>query len=282
MKTKNFLPRIWVILAIVYLCAALLFSGIAIFSKHLNYPFPFIGYGGTFRWGFFKIGSLKVNLYWFFMGVGFLGMVFLSVTRRKILEMSVVKAVLLALYLAVMGIVGAKVLYILENLDHVRQYGISFGGVSFFGTVLFMPLAIFILSLISKVKYAALMDFSAPVGVVMLSFIRIGCFCKGCCGGITVWINSNPWVLPVQLIEAALDLILLYALLRMENNSKLVGARYMIFMGVYGSYRFVLEFLREGSPESGLFRNGHIFSLICMALLIIFMVIRSKRSKLTF
>lgn len=48
---------------------------------------------------------------------------------------------------------GAKLLYIFENLDFVIHYGLTFSGFSLFGAIFFLPLSAFIVSLIFKKDY---------------------------------------------------------------------------------------------------------------------------------
>jgi len=148
-----------------------------IFRLHLfGREFPIYGYG-------------------LMMVVGFLAAVQLAkfLARRKGLDPELfVNAGLLAL---VMGVVGARLSHVLENLpDYTRAdlsvgqnfwnaINISSGGLTYYGGFL---LAFPVLLLYAKVKKVPLrlgMDIIAPCLMVGLGFGRIGCFLNGCCYG---------------------------------------------------------------------------------------------------
>ena len=104
----------------------------------------------------------------------------------------------------------------------------------------------------------------------MITFMRFGCFFKGCCAGIQLWINHNPVIIPTQLIECSFDLFLLNYILYAENKDKFNGRRYSIFLLIYGIYRFFIEFIRNTKPIFLNMSNGQIMSLITIVLAIIY------------
>lgn len=259
-RSKSFL----LITVGVYFAISCFFFFEALLTPHLNYAFPFVGYGGTFRYHSIHLGSVSVSLYWLMHGVGVVGMVFMCLHRAPAFGISTPAAVVTAILLAVFGFIGAKILYILENWRHVMEHGISLGGVSFFGTVFFMPLVIPLMGLAFRKKPLEYLDYCTPAGLVMLTCIRTGCFLHGCCGGITFWAFERPVTLPSQLIECTLDLILLSLLLHLEQRKK--GQLYAIFMGGYGALRFFVEFLRNTPKNTLLLSHGQWFSICCMVI----------------
>ena len=250
--------------AIVYLALTMFFFMEALFTPSLNYDFPFVGYGGTFLYSSFNLGRVSVSLYWLMHGVGIVGMIWMCLSRAKTFQVPRMVAVLTALLLAVFGFFGAKLLYILENWESVRQKGLSLGGVSFFGTVFFMPLIIPLMALVFRKKPLEYLDYCTPAGIIMLACIRTGCFLNGCCHGITMWFDSHPVVLPSQLIECTLDMLLLHFIFRMEQSGKTKGHLYALFMGGYGTIRFLVE-LTRATPKTILgLSHGQCFSLVCI------------------
>ena len=254
-------PAVWPF-AIVYLALTLLFFLSAALSDSLKYPFYFINYGGTFRWHHFSLGSLSVSLYWLMHGVGLLGMILLCVRRAPAASLGVWQAVSIAVLLAVSGYVGAKLLYIVENWQKVLQTGLELSGVSFFGTVFFMPLALWLMAHLYRRDVPAFMDYCTPAGLVMLTAIRTGCFLNGCCRGITVWFGSRPVTLPSQLLECTLDLVLLELIFRLEEKKLFCGRRYGVFMGGYGLIRFAVEFTRATPKQYAGLSGGGWFAVI--------------------
>ncbi len=261
--------------------ATSLFICDAVFSKHLSYFFPFVGYGGTFRWNYFQMGNIKISLYWsmYLLGIG--SMCALSFKRREVCGLNTCKAILTGPILFILGFLGAKILFIIENMSYILENGLelSLGGVSFFGAVFFLWLSVPLVARFLRVDSMKYLDYCTPAVVLMLACIRLGCFMKGCCHGRTVWIGSNPLVYPTQLIECALDLLLLDYLLRAEKDDRFNHGRYFLFMGAYGIIRFFVEFLRD-TPKSVLYMsNGQWFSICCIVICAVYMLkIRNDES----
>lgn len=263
--------------AVIFFFITLLFLYDALFSKHLSYIFPFVSYGGTFRWKHIQIGDMKISLYWAAHVVGIILMCTICLLRKDMCKLSTSKAIVTSILLAIFGFVGAKILFIIENANYILQNNveIGLGGVSFFGTVFFMPLIIPLIGKLMNVDALAYLDFCTPAGIIMLACIRCGCFMRGCCHGITIWVASSPLIFPTQLMECTVDFFLLDFILRLEKTHKFDNGRYAIFMGCYGIVRFIIEFLRDTPKTKWFLSNGQWFSIICI--LIMLFCLRSKR-----
>jgi len=148
-----------------------------IFRLHLfGHEFPIYGYG-------------------LMLVIGFLAAVQLAkfLARRKGIDPELfVNAGLLAL---VMGVVGARLSHILENLpDYTRSdlsvgqnlwnaINISNGGLTYYGGFLLAFPVLLIYARAKKIPLRLGMDIIAPCLMVGLGFGRIGCFLNGCCYG---------------------------------------------------------------------------------------------------
>lgn len=144
------------------------------------------------------------------------------------------------------------------------ENGISLNGVSFFGTVFFMLLVIPLMALALRKKPLEYLDYCTPAGLLMLVCIRVGCFMNGCCHGITIWIMQRPVILPSQLLECTLDLLLLDFLFRAEKRGTYKSSLYFLFMGGYGILRFVVEFTRDTPKDVIGLSHGQWFSICCI------------------
>ncbi|MBR5134287.1 MAG: prolipoprotein diacylglyceryl transferase, partial [Clostridia bacterium] len=127
-------------------------------------------------------------------------------------------------------------------------------------------------------KPSVLLDYCAPFGLILLACVRVGCFISGCCGALTFWYHENPIVLPVQLFEAALDLALLEWCCLTEHRRFQQGAVFPTLMLGYGSYRFLLEFLRKSANSDGVFTNSHVCALACAIIGAIWLVVTLKKA----
>ena len=276
-KTKKIEYLPFAAAALLFLIALFFFLE-AMLSKSLNYTFGFIGYGGTFKYSHVKTGGFSLSLYWAAQYTGIIAMIIICLCRRAFCGIGKVKAVLTGILLFVFGFIGAKLLYIAENLKSVLENGLTLGGVSFFGTVFLLPVFMPLIGLAFKVKPGRYLDFCTPAVLLMLSFIRLGCFMNGCCEGISFWFKGRPVTIPVQLLEAALDFALLGIILSLNRAGKYTGRLYFVFMTGYGIFRFILEFIRN-TPKTHLgLSNGQWFSLISIAVGIIFLLIRKKEN----
>ena len=280
----------------VFAAVTLAFSGIFIWqafsSEHLEYSVPFVGYGGTFA--YYKPHAFGIPIYFFMMILGFCGAIAISLIRRKSFSLTAVKSIIIATGFLMTSYAGAKLLYTLEMIISAQSVTFSLDGLSLYGAI-FLDAAIIPLGAkLLKIPSHRLYDFVAPLGLILLAAVRIGCFFNGCCGALTFWSGDKPIVLPVQLFEAALDFVLLAVLLaieaRADKNSPQKPDKkserkncflYPILMIVYAFYRFLLEFIRSTDKNIIVFSNGQIYSILSFAVGISIIVLNRNKSNIS-
>ena len=209
----------------------------------------------------FSIFGYSFSSYWTMLILGAAATVLLSILRAKKYEIGKVKAIIIALFVVILGCVGAKLLYILE------APGASFslrGGMSLYGSIILIPAGFGVLCFLLRMRYAGCMDFVAVFGPLIFALMRIGCYLGGCCGGREVELFGSSFVPPVQLIEAVLDVGILSLLLKRENKaaSKITGTQYPLFMACYGFIRFFIEFWRDTPKIYFGFSEGQWLSVL--------------------
>ncbi|SEF58058.1 Prolipoprotein diacylglyceryltransferase [Eubacterium ruminantium] len=294
MKNRK-LSLVFLIFAICVLLVTLIFVIQALKYKPGKYTLAIVGYAGSFNRRAVNADKWPIEPYWVMHILGVAGMCLLSFFRRNNGK-DIIKgwqAILTGILLAIFGYIGAKILFIIENYKTIKSIGLTFSGVSFFGTVFFMPLAIPAIKrmLFIRMKDLQFMDFCTPAGILMLAFIRIGCFMNGCCRGIVVDVNGKPLMCPVQLIECSFDFLLLSIILNDKIKKRFENGLYILFMMGYGLIRFVLEKYRNTSKFGNLFieerggdsrktvlSNGQIFAVICMTIGIVYIMWHIKQS----
>lgn len=240
--------------------AIILFSYEAFSTQELNYDFSFIGFGGTFKYHDLKI--LFIPAYWFMMLLGLGINLFISIKQRKRYGYSTAKSLVIPMLFLVVAFIGGKLMYVIENFNTVKENGIQLNGMSLFGAIFLFPIVTFAVCKLSKIDFGEILDYCTPFGIILLACTRTGCFISGCCGAFTIWKDGNPIILPVQLMEVMLDLIILEICRYIENKKFKSGLVYPIFMILYGICRFGLEFLRKTEITFIIFSNGQIFSII--------------------
>lgn len=201
------------------------------------------------------IGMLQISTYWLMFVVGGCSMGVLMVRRRVRYSLSVSKALLFALLLAVCGLAGAKLLCFLEN-------GFVWGGVSFFGSVFLIPPLMGLLGRLFGLRPGQSLDACTPCVAIMIAFMRFGCFLNGCCGGWEMALGGFRFHWPTQAMESIGDFCILGMLLQMEERDAHPGKRYAVFLVGYGVLRFFVEFLRDTPKEWLGLGHGQWFAVL--------------------
>ncbi len=180
------------------------------------------------------------------------------------------------------GILQIKnMIFYIQGLDSLTFSAIisclasGFGGSVFYGGFLGSLAAV---SIYGKRKgalpiYLDLLAISTPL---FHTFGRIGCFLGGCCYGIEspfgFVVHNNPYIpeingvsrFPVQLLEAALNLLIFILIFKLYGKERIRGKLILIYMATYAPIRFALEFLRGDSARGGflIFSTSQWISLL--------------------
>lgn len=197
------------------------------------------------------------------------------------------------LYAFIGAIVGAKLLYLLTSVevywvshwsfwDNMRYWGllIAGGGLVFYGGLIGALLGALRYTVHFKTPVSAMLDLGFAGVPLFHAFGRIGCFMAGCCYGTeyhgifaVTFPESNIGkapadveLLPVQLTEAFLNLILWAALLVIYRRTTRRWLTSGLYLTCYGVMRFILEFFR------GDIIRGSVFSLSSSQFISIFIV----------
>lgn len=197
----------------------------------------------------------------------------------------------LAFLNALLGtVIGAKLLYIIIESGHIIRdadelgaaktvYKYLAGGFVLYGGMIGCLAALYLYSRRAKISFSHLLSLMLPAFPLAHAFARCGCFAAGCCYGIgsssvisvtyrgSLFAPNGVPLMPVQLIEAVLEL-LFFALLCRDSIKGRTGvlmlAKYLL---MYGCARFVLEFLRGDIYRGfiGVLSVSQAISLVCIA-----------------
>ena len=220
------------------------------------------------------IGRFFLPTYGFLVSMGVLVGLWMSVRNSERIGIDGDKAWNLGIIVVLCGIVGAKVLLIVNewiegslrpseifSLATLQSGGVFYGGL----------LAAFLAAAWYVWKYhmpaLGTCDAFAPGLALGHSIGRIGCFAAGCCYGKEThhWWGvtfNNPLansftgtplgipLEPTQLFESAVELANFFILMWLLKHRKFDGQVIGAFMFIYGIARFFLEYLR-GDPDRG-------------------------------
>ena len=209
-------------------------------------------------------------------------LVYFLTKKRK--DFSKVHILNIPLFAAIGAFIGAHMVYGITRLDvaayifsHFQDFTSSFGrglelmglwigGMVFYGGLLGAVIAAKMYCKSVKIDFSLYADIFAPAIPLFHAFGRLGCFLGGCCYGIeSTWgvvyhSELNPDAngvtrLPIQLIEAGLNLLLMAVLILMSRKKFKKGTLLGVYFFAYAVIRFVDEFYR------GDLIRGHLFGL---------------------
>lgn len=201
-----------------------------------------------------------------------------------------------AVYIMIGAVVGAKLLFLAVSApqiirEHIPLEAVIKGGFVFYGGLLGGCLGLWIYVKqfrMDPARFAELYTTVLPLGHAAG---RVGCFFAGCCYGIP-WkyghvyhstVGTTPLevpLLPIQLIEAGLLLVLFAVQLILYLRGGKKWRNTAVYFMVYPVIRFVLEFFR-GDTERGVFLGLSTAQWMSIAILAVcvLLMLRAKNSK---
>jgi phosphatidylglycerol:prolipoprotein diacylglycerol transferase len=247
----------------------------------------------------FKIGMFEIRWYGLFYIVGFvLAYIFVKKNfayKKLILKKEEYESLLFNMMLGV--IIGARFGYVLfYNLSYYLHHPLEIfvvwhGGMSFHGGAIGVIIFGYLFCRKYKYKFFELADPVVPLVSIGLFFGRIGNFINAELYGK---ITNQPWGMvfpnsdgnprhPSQLYEAFLEGLLLFVISYIVfRKVKKTGITFWSWVGFYGLFRFLVEFVREPDAHLGyifwFMTMGQILSAIMVlaSLIAIFLIARKK------
>jgi phosphatidylglycerol---prolipoprotein diacylglyceryl transferase len=219
-------------------------------------------------------GPLVIHTYGFFVAAGFLAGLWIAVRQGKKAGLSANIILDLGFYVLLAALIGSRLFFIFLNMPYYLQhpgdiFKIWQGGLVFYGGVLLaVPTALWYVKK-HRIDLWTTADVFAPGIALGHVFGRVGCFSAGCCYGkaseYLPWgvIFTDPECLaplqlrvhPVQLYEAAGELVNFTVLMLLSRRKNFDGQVFMAYLLIYSLLRFATEFFR-GDVERGFITWG--------------------------
>lgn len=244
-----------------------------------------------------QVGSLKLYTYGFFVALGFI--IAIWFTKRNAKFYGVPDQMVSDLFLTVLisAIAGARLLYVLINIDAYRDnfldiFKIWNGGLVFFGGFIGGVLGAIIFLRIKKMEIWKTADVLSPGLALGHSVGRFGCLFAGCCYGKSCSLPialtfTNPDSLaplniplhPTQLYMIASNFLLFLILLAIQRRKRFNGMVFLSYVMLYSLFRSIIEFFR------GDFRGNFFFDFLSLSqgigflvssIALIFMIIKLR------
>ena len=158
----------------------------------------------------------------------------------------------------ILGICGMIIYLILVKFLAWAETGFKyFGSENGIRVYVFIPIFIYLLAKIAKVKPLQLFDMQAAACVLMYGVSHFACVFAGCCHGFAYYEGTAMYkiayaltgtnMLPMQIFEAVTGL-LVFALVYMvgrKTNYQSNGRMFCLWYVTFGTARFFWEFLRD-------------------------------------
>jgi phosphatidylglycerol:prolipoprotein diacylglycerol transferase len=211
----------------------------------------------------FSFGSFYLPTYGVLVALGFLAGLTVTVRLARRQGMNGELVTNLAVYVALAGLLGAKLLMIWFDWPNVQVFSLGFlqaAGVYQGGLILAVAFAFFYIRR-NKLPFLATCDTFAPGIALGHSIGRLGCFAAGCCWGkesklpwAVTFHNPDAWALtgvpletplqPSQLYEFATEALLFgylyWRIGRPHEPGKIIG----LYLVISSAVRFLIEFTR--------------------------------------
>ena len=225
----------------------------------------------------FQCGGFSVYSYGLILaiGVGCSLYLLLQQARRKGYNQDVILD--LAFVILLSGIIGARLLYIILNIDFYLENPIEIimlhhGGLAIFGGFLLAIISTAIYLRRKNASFLEMVDLFSPFVALAHSIGRIGCFFNGCCYGLIskfgiYFPSHNATLIPAQLISSFLLLLLFVYLRILQSKNEIPGKVFASYLMLYSLIRFCLEFIRADSLR--IYFGLTIFQLFSIALFVL-------------
>lgn len=233
----------------------------------------------------FSIGNITVSSFGVFLTFGFLFGVFLVWRLARAWEMDEEKILDLILLTFIGGLLGARVYFVIENLQFFINSPLNiflftkYPGFSFWGAFLGGWLTLFYFARRKKVDFLRIADIASVGFIGGLAISNIGCFLGGCGigiqSGLFFAINMVGQIgkrFPTQILEALLLLILLKIIWSKATHFHLRGIIVSLSLIYIGLIKLVTEPLKANHKE------GFILSFVLFVLGITLFYRATKRS----
>lgn len=251
----------------------------------------------------FEIGNFKLYWYSFFILVGMITAVTLGYLETKRQKININFYTNLAFYIIIFGILGARIYYILFNLDYYLAYPVEIikvwnGGLAIHGGIIVGILVTIIYCKKYKVNIFKMLDIASVSVIIAQAIGRWGNFfnqeafgqiaTKAKLASLKIpefiingmYINGNYYH-PTFLYESIWDLFGFIVLIIFRRRRYLkIGELTCIYLIWYSIGRFFIESMRTDSLMFGQVKVAQVVSLLLIVIGLVILIIRKKGSKL--
>jgi len=235
----------------------------------------------------YSIGTLQIRWYGLFYIIAFvIGYIFIKKNlRKKDVKITNEQYDTMLFYTLLGVVIGGRLGYVLfYNLSEYIQnplkiFAVWEGGMSFHGGAIVVLLLGYYFVKRNRLRFYPLADAVVPFAALGLGLGRIGNFINAELYGR---VTNVPWAMifpgsdglprhPSQLYQAFLEGFLMFVILQFFYAKRLKeGFVFWTFIGLYGVFRFFIEYYREPDPQLGfVLLNFTMGQVLCFVMIIV-------------
>lgn len=229
----------------------------------------------------FQFGALKIYSYGLMVAIAFIVATYLAKLEASREDIDPQKILDLSICLVISGVIGGRILYVLQNLSYYFRYPyqifmLNRGGLSFYGGFGLAVISAIIFLKREDLPASKILDIIAPYLALGQSIGRIGCFLNGCCYGkptnffFAVYFPEEFLARHPTQLYASLNLLLIFIILRVFR-----GPIFLLYCLLYSGSRFFIEYLRGDNLP--VFATFTIHQLISVGIFIVSGIFLWKR-----
>lgn len=219
-----------------------------------------------------------IEVYWYAICIvlAILVALFLCATSKDNYEMDFENVIDVAIFTIISGIIGARLYYVIFNLDYYLSNPISIlnirdGGLGIYGGLILGGLALVFRAKKLDLKLYDVLDYIAPFIAIAQSIGRWGNFFNVEAYGVEtksffrMGIESVQGYIEVHptFLYESLSTFVIFCILRfLQKNRKFAGQIFWLYLLLYSFIRFFIEGIRADSLMLGDFRISQVLSLI--------------------
>lgn len=210
-----------------------------------------------FKFEFWQIAGFRINVWGLFVALGFLLAFYLACRWAKKEKLVVSYFFDIALIVLVGSLVGARLAYLLFYAQGNWQGWYAFwdGGMAFSGGFIASVLGIWVYLVWRKVRVWQYLDILATVMGLGYAVGRVGCFLVhdhlGKETGVPWGIKIDGVMRQEPSLYSVIVGLVIFGIVCWLRRFKLEGLRTVVFIMLFGAYRFGLDFLRSGDTRYG-------------------------------
>jgi phosphatidylglycerol:prolipoprotein diacylglycerol transferase len=252
-------------------------------------------------------GPIHLRSYGVMLAIAFLVGTWIATREARRLRLDEDKLVTVILIALVSGVLGARLLYVLEHVDEFRrEWGSIFalwqGGLTLYGGVVAGTLGGLLSARRLGLPMWMVADALTPSVALGTMFGRVGCFLNGCCYGRP---TRMPWGVvfppdsyagvefgnaplhPAQLYAAFAGLVLFLIFWGLRTRTRVPGVLFWIFIATFAALRIGIDFTRAWERDAQVFAIGDMpitesqvtsGVLILFSLLMVLRLIRAAKA----